>query len=225
MAFSPHTRMKEKILPHASVSKLLWVIPLAALVMLYLVFAATKSNQVILLHTDPEHITKIAAYLNTNKIEHRIVDTTKIYVDESIRFQTLLNLAKENLMDGDVGNGYELFDQFIVGMDEDLFRLNQKRAMEHKLARMIMDGNANIQNALVSIHYSKSSDRDASETPISASVKIVTTENVSRDVLINIQNLVVRAVGNKIKAEHVILLNQNNEQLLAHSNPKAQEKG
>lgn len=225
MAFSPHTRMKENILSHASVSKLLWVIPFAALITLYFIFAAAKSNQVMLFNADLENITEIAAFLASNKIEHRIVDGSKIYVDESIRAQTILNLASTNLIDGDAGIGYELFDEFSFGMDEDLFRLNKKRSLENKLANLIIHGNPDIPDAYVTIHYSKPAEQDASRTPTSASVKIVTTENVSNDVLMNIQNLVVKAIGNNIKPEHVILLNQNNEQLLAHTKAEAQEKG
>lgn len=88
-----------------------------------------------------------------------------------------------------------------------------------------MDGNANIQNAHVSIHLSKNSDGDASETPALASVKIIASESIGSDVLAGIQNLVVKAVGSNLKAENVIMLNQNNEQLLVQTNPKAQEKG
>lgn len=118
LAVTPSTKMKEKVLTHASVSKLLWVIPFAALILLYLIFSSTKPKQVILLHADQDSVAKASSYLYANHIAHSIMDGNIILVDEDIRAQTIITLASENLLSMNNSNGFELFDEFSFGMTE-----------------------------------------------------------------------------------------------------------
>lgn len=179
------------------------------------VFLAGRPQLVNLITADMEQIAAIQQYLEANGIEHVVKSETQIQVDESIKAETMLELASQNLITPDMGKGYELFDEFNFGMTDDLFKLNNKRALETKIARMIVDGgrSSSIKNAHVTIAIPSRAIFKEDETEPTASVKLVSSGRPSAETVRGIQNLVAAAVGNRMRAENVVVLDNNNAAL------------
>ena len=161
-------------------------------------------------------IASIKDYLDAQSIPYEIVDEKTIRVDKSIRPGVMMDLAKEGLIGYEAGPGYELFDQTRFGMTDRMFTLNEKRAMENNLAKIIVSGNTNISEAHVTLDMPKDALFTEDQEEPSASVKIVGKGSVSQESVEGIQRLVAASVP-KLKPENVVVLDKNNKLLSADS--------
>lgn len=177
------------------------------------VYLAGKPQLVNLINADESVIAEVKNYLEQNNIEHEVISTTQIHVDESIKASTLLDLGKAGIIGTDTGKTYELFDEFNFGMTDDLFQLNKKRALENKIAKMLIDGDRAIKNAHVNLSIPEQTIfREDSVSP-TAVVKLVTNGQPSQEVVLGIQNLVAASVP-RMSPESVTV-NGNNNALLS----------
>lgn len=179
---------------------------------------ANQHKLVPLITAERETIAQIVAYLTQNNIEHTVVSENSIMVDKSIKYKTLLTLAKENLLGHNMEKSNEIFDEFSFGMTDELLERNKTRDFQGKLEQMIVQGNSNIKKAHVLLKIPKQNADESESNPPqeeaiqntpTATVKVLCKSRLSRQSVKGIQHLITAAVPN-LKLEHVVIVDQDN---------------
>ncbi|MEI1689504.1 flagellar basal-body MS-ring/collar protein FliF [Acinetobacter baumannii] len=169
-----------------------------------------KPTYVPLLQQNDKNIqANVINILNTSNIPYVIRNNT-IEVEESKIGEAKIALDKGGLSNPETV-GFELFNENDYGMSDFAQKINFQRALEGELARsiMTMDG---MKYARVHLTPEKDTIYEVDKATAKASVVIETLNNnqLSRDSIAGIQNLVSSAV-NGLEAKNVVLLNQQGE--------------
>lgn len=169
-----------------------------------------KPTYVPLLQQNDKNIqANVINILDTSNIPYVIKNNT-IEVEESKIGEAKIALDKGGLSNPETV-GFELFNETDYGMSDFAQKINFQRALEGELARsiMTMDG---MKYARVHLTPEKDTIYEVDKATAKASVVIETLNNnqLSRDSIEGIQNLVSSAV-NGLDAKNVVLLNQQGE--------------
>ncbi|HOJ58913.1 MAG TPA: flagellar basal-body MS-ring/collar protein FliF [bacterium] len=186
---------------------------LLLLFMAVAVYWASRPQLVTLVTMDDRsQLAAIADYLSQQGVRYEIPNERTILVDKNQRARLLMQLAKEDLISGRTGPGWEIFDQTTLGMTDRMFDAQFKRALENELASTIVQGSNNIASADVHLNIPKDRLFRADSSPPTASVKVVSRGILSKEQVQGIQNLVAMAVE-KLEPKRVAVLDSKNQLL------------
>lgn len=155
--------------------------------------AFNKPRFVNLITADIDQIAAIRDYLESNGIEHKVVNETQIQVDEKIRAQTLMKIAAADLISPDVVNRMDR-QKVIVALEK-------QRYLQTKIEEMIVDSCEEIERAHVVLQLNPFHP--------SACVKLVLKEDIPIKAVIGIQMLVAVSVD-QLSPEQVVIVNNDN---------------
>ncbi|HQH73067.1 MAG TPA: flagellar basal-body MS-ring/collar protein FliF, partial [bacterium] len=177
------------------------------------VYWASRPQMVTLVTMDDRgQLADIADFLTKQGIPYETPNERTIQVDKSRRAAVLMQLAREDLISGRPGPGWEIFDQTTLGMTDRMFDAQYKRALENELGSTIVQGSNNIVSADVHLNMPKERlFREDTSAP-TASVKVVTRGTLGKEQVQGIQNLVAMAVE-KLEPKRVAVLDSKNKLL------------
>ncbi|MFB3789028.1 MAG: flagellar basal-body MS-ring/collar protein FliF [bacterium] len=183
------------------------------LFMVAAVYWASRPQMVTLVSMDDRaQLADIADYLSQQGIPYETPNERTIQVDKSRRAAVLMQLAREDLISGRAGPGWEIFDQTNLGMTDRMFDAQYQRALENELGSTIVQGSNNIVSADVHLNIPKDRLFREDSSPPTASVKVVTRGTLSKEQVQGIQNLVAMAVD-KLEPKRVAVLDSKNQLL------------
>ena len=114
------------------------VVLLVLVSLISIILFANKSEYSLLFGHLPETTaSEVVEVLKTENIEYELRDGgSSIYVPNEHVYDLRLRLAREGIIT-DGANGYEIFDENMLGMTDFMQKLNMRRALEGELARTI----------------------------------------------------------------------------------------
>ncbi len=188
-------------------------VPVIALVFLInaLMMAAGPNMQTLISSNDAEYLDQVIDYLEQNNIEYETPDDRTIAVSSDMKARAMFGLAQENLIGGYEGPGYELFDTMRLGMNDELFRLHQRQALENELEKIIRTV-TNCERVIVRFSIPQPQYFKEDEVLPTAAVKIEFRCAPSQEQLAGIRNIVAFAVPG-LNPEHVVVIDRNNKPL------------
>ena len=182
------------------------------LCMMIAVYYASRPQWVtIVTGADSAQIEQMRKHLETVNISFEL-GTNSISVQNKDKAKATVSLAGAGLLDKNFGPGLELFDQVRLGMTDRMFDTQLIRALQNTLAKTIVDGSRNIQNAYVQITAPKDALFKEDQSKPTASVKVISRGELTKEDVLGIQNLVAFAVD-KLEPSRVAVMNKDNQVL------------
>ncbi|MDP4173243.1 MAG: flagellar basal-body MS-ring/collar protein FliF [Bacteroidota bacterium] len=142
----------------------------------------------------PEDASKVVDHLTSQKVPYKLEDNGQtIRVPKDKVYEIRLQLASKGIPSSGI-IGYEIFDKTTMGMSEFMQKLNYKRALEGELSRTIMqeEGVAGVRVHIV--FPEKSVFRDEEKQPTASVVLKLKSNEISKNNIIAISNLVSSSV-------------------------------
>lgn len=198
--------------------------PVALLIaMSVAVYLASRPRMVTLVKGDESQLAEITEFLETNNIAYQTPDSNTVTVDEEIKSQARMQLARANLLGTAMEDTYGFLDEINIGLTERMFTAQNKRSLEQHLRNMIMEGDESISNAYVTLSLPEWTLFSRDQAEPSANVKLITRGAPSPDSVQGIQNLMAFAVP-KLRPENVAVLDKTNKLLSEDSaDPRARQ--
>jgi flagellar M-ring protein FliF len=180
--------------------------------MTFAVYFASRPEWVTLVSTDDaKQLYDATMHLDTVGIKYQS-GTNFVKVDSKDRAKAYLSLAGQNLLGVNSGPAYELFDQTRLGMTDRQFDIQEIRALQNYLSKIITDGADNITNTHVALTMPKDALFKSDQAYPTASVKIITRGSPSKQDIEGIQRLVANSVP-KLDPQRVVVVDSRNRAL------------
>ena len=180
------------------------------LLVIVLVMASSPTQSNLVSSQDKAFLGKVAGALDDMGYEYEVGSqaiTANADEVDKIRIQ----LAQQDIIGGQEGLGYKLFDATRLGMTTREFDLQLRRALEEEMATTIRLG-SRYDRVKVSISMQENSLFTEDEIQPTASVKVSASRGISQEEVMGIQNLVASGVPG-LDPQRVSVHDKNNKKL------------
>lgn len=172
-------------------------------------FLNEPSYSVLFTNLADTDASKVVEHLNSQKIQYKVEDNgTTIKVPADKVYEARLQLVSKGIPSSGI-IGYEIFDKSTMGMSEFMQKLNFKRALEGELSRTINE-QAGVEAVRVHIVFPEKSIFKDEQKPPTASIVVKLSQELSKENVNSIVNLVSSSVEGLDKGKVTLLDTQGN---------------